>query len=102
MAEFEFQFTDGFTGQTVSLVVDGTTRAEFRAQTKFTTGLAQIVPLALPHGKEVTLRVTDTDRPDPMPISQTVTVDAATPFYVIAWTQGGLSITPTALRPGYL
>ncbi|WP_316290898.1 hypothetical protein [Aestuariicoccus sp. MJ-SS9] len=102
MADFEFQFTEGFTGQTVTLVVDAEPRAEFLARTKLMTGLANIMPLSLPDGKEVTLRVADASRPETKPVSVTVTVDATTPFYVIAWQDGALDVTSTARRPGYL
>ena len=93
---FEFQFTEGFSGQLVSISVEGETRAEFVAQTKFQTGLAHIEQLDLPDGKEVTVSIGDMD------IELHLDVDATRPFIVFALRDGALIATSFATQPGYL
>lgn len=102
MPDFEFQFTTGFTGQGVNVVVDGETRAKFTARSKFTTGLAHIVPMTLPDRMTATLQATTSDMPNMPPLSQVITVDATTPFVVIAWGSDGFEVSSTSQRPGYL
>lgn len=93
---FEFQFTDGFSGQTVAIRAEGETRAEFVAQTKFQTGLAHIEMLDLPDGKEVTVTIGDTD------IELHLDVDATRPFIIFTLRDGALTATMSATQPGYL
>jgi len=56
---YEFHFQEGFTGQTVSLAVDGETRVHFEARTRLQTGLARIETLELNPGQTVTITVPD-------------------------------------------
>lgn len=53
----EFHFQEGFSGETVTLVVDGETRVRFEARTRLQTGLAQIETLVLDPGQTVTIAV---------------------------------------------
>lgn len=56
---YEFHFQEGFTGQTVSLAVDGETHVRFEAHTRLQTGLARIETLELDPDQTVTIAVPD-------------------------------------------
>lgn len=53
----EFHFQEGFTGETVTLSVDGEVRAQFEARTRLQTGLARIESLELTPGQTVAIAV---------------------------------------------
>ncbi|KPP87338.1 MAG: hypothetical protein HLUCCA08_05245 [Rhodobacteraceae bacterium HLUCCA08] len=95
--QIEFHFQEGFTGQGVSITSQGAVLADVTARTRLMTGLAEIVPLDLQHGEEVTLSVGG-DPAKTMPVS----IDTATPFVTINMEENGLQVSQTDRRPGYL
>lgn len=53
----EFHFQEGFTGQSVSLAVDGEQRLSFEAKTRSQVGIARIEMLDLDPGQTVVIEV---------------------------------------------
>ncbi|MFL4468364.1 hypothetical protein ACERZ8_00200 [Tateyamaria armeniaca] len=94
--KLELHFTEGFSGQQISIHVNGRTVAEFSALTRFQTGLAHIEVLDLPDGEEVVI-----DFSDPK-TSVHLDVDASHPFVTFALEHGVLTTHKTNTRPGYL
>ena len=92
----ELQFTEGFTGQNISIRVEGEIVANFTAQTKFQTGLAHIEMLDLRDGKEVTVTIGEPE------IELRLDVDASQPFITFVLQDGTLNVSKTDKRPGYL
>ena len=95
--QIEFHFQEGFTGQAVTIMAEGTVLAELIAQTSLMTGLAEIVPLELRDGEEVWLRVGD----DPA-LTERVSIDTSNPFVTIRMEEDGLHVEQVNRRPGYL
>lgn len=56
-AKCEFHFEEGFTGESVSVAVDGVERARFDARTRLQTGLARIESLDLEAGQVVVIAI---------------------------------------------
>lgn len=94
--KLELHFTEGFSGQEISIEIEGRTVAEFSARTKFQTGLAHIVMLDLQAGQEVTIKFSDPKT------SVHLDVDASHPFVIFALQDGVLTTSKTDTRPGYL
>lgn len=94
--KLELQFTEGFSGQEVSIEVEGRTVAEFAPRTKLQTGLAHIEVLDLHHGQEVTINFSNPKA------SVHLDVDASQPFVTFAVQDGVLTTNTTDTRPGYL
>lgn len=94
--QIELHFTEGFSGEEISILVEGRIVAEFSAQTKLQTGLAHIEMLDLPDGEEVVVKIT---RPK---TSVHLDVDASHPFVTFALQDGVLLTRKTDLRPGYV
>lgn len=92
----ELQFTEGFTGQKISIRIEGEIVADFTAQTKFQTGLAHIEVLDLQDGEEVTVTIGEPE------IELRLDVDASQPFVTFALQDGILNVSKTDKRPGYL
>jgi hypothetical protein len=53
----ELHFQEGFTGQTVTLAVDGQARSAFEARTRTQTGLARIETLEAGPGQTITVGI---------------------------------------------
>lgn len=94
--KFELHFTEGFTGQTISIEIEGMIVAEFSAHTRFQTGLAHIETLDVQDGEEVSIKLSD-----PM-TSVHFDVNASHPFVRFALQDGVLIKSETDKRPGYL
>lgn len=94
--QIELHFTEGFSGEEISILVEGRIVAEFSAQTKLQTGLAHIEMLDLPDGEEVVVNI---NRPK---TSVHLDVDASHPFVTFALQDGVLLTRKTDLRPGYV
>lgn len=94
--QLELHFTEGFSGEEISILVEGRIVAEFSAQTKFQTGLAHIETLDLPVGEEV---VVNFSKPE---TSVHLDVDASHPFVTFALQDEVLITRKTDIRPGYL
>lgn len=60
MGEYcELHFQEGFTGDVVTLAVDGKMRLRFKARTRLQVGLAKIARLKLAPGQTVSISVPD-------------------------------------------
>ena len=55
----EFHFQEGFTGQTVTVTVEGRAPMRFEVHTRLQTGLARIEKLELNPGQTVTIAMPD-------------------------------------------
>jgi hypothetical protein len=53
----EFHFQEGFSGELVTVAVDGVLRAQFEARTRLQTGVAHIELVAVAPGQTVTIAV---------------------------------------------
>jgi hypothetical protein len=92
----EFHFQEGFTGEVVTLEIDGREIARFNARTRFQTGLAQIETVALEDGQVVTIRVPErslTELYQKAPGDRWVAVNIA---------GGKLSVRSVEASPGYV
>lgn len=96
MMKLELHFTEGFSGQEISIHVADRIVAEFSAQTKFQTGLAHIEMLDLRDGQEVVINFSDPKT------SVHLDVDASHRFVTFALQDGKLTTRKTDTRPGYL
>ncbi|MEZ5667180.1 MAG: hypothetical protein R3F55_07065 [Alphaproteobacteria bacterium] len=94
--EYELHFQEGFTGETVTVAVDGSVVARFQASTRMQTGLAHIERLHLLPGQEVTVHAGDE------PGGATIAVDESHPFVVINREEDRLVVGATERSPGYL
>lgn len=56
---YEFHFQEGFTGEIVTLAINGEIRVQFAARTRLQTGLAHIEQLKLELGELVSISVPD-------------------------------------------
>ena len=93
--DYEFHFQEGFTGQTVTLAVDGRTRESFPARTRLQTGLARIESLPLEPGQTVTIAVPD------LKLHETYLVAKGDRWIAINLVGPALVVRPTQRSPGY-
>lgn len=92
----EFHFQEGFTGENVTLSVDGETRVRFDARTRLQTGLSQIESLNLDPGQTVTIAVPS------IPILVEYQVVEGDRWVTINMVDRALVVRPAQRRPGYL
>ena len=91
----EFHFQEGFAGHTVTLAVDGQTRATFQARTRLQNGLAQIESLELDPGQTVAIAVPD------LKLDETYVVAAGDRWITVNLVGPALVVGPAQRNPGY-
>jgi hypothetical protein len=95
-ATYELHFQEGFTGETVEVLVDDKVVASFEARTRMQIGLAHIERLELSPGDVVTIRIAGG------PVSASVTVTKGKNFVNINLKDQKLDLETTEGSPGYV
>jgi hypothetical protein len=92
----ELHFQEGFSGQTVEVLVDGTEVARFEARTRMQIGLAHIERLDLSPGDVVTVRIGDGAT------SASITAESGKTYFNINLKDHKLIMDSTESSPGYM
>jgi len=92
---YELHFQEGFTGQTVEVLVDDAVVASFEARTRMQISLAHIERMALAPAQVVTIRVGGS-------ISGSITADKDKTFIKINLKDNKLILDAASSTPGYL
>ena len=95
MAQFELQFTEGFSGHRFKLLRGGEAVSEADLQTEFQTGLTHVEPIEAAEGEIVVICI------DGMQDSE-IKLSTEKPFVVISMKDGELQFEEVSERPGYL
>lgn len=92
----ELHFQDGFSGETVEVLVNGEVKASFTAKTRYQINLAHVQPVALAAGDRLTIRVKEP------PASVNLGIESVHKYYVISWRAEKMLIEPTDELPKYM
>lgn len=95
-ATHELHFQEGFSGETVEVLVDGVRVARFEARTRMQIGLAHIERLDLSPGDVVTVRIGDDAT------SASVTAEPGKTYLNINLKNDKLILESTESSPGYV
>jgi len=92
----EIHFTDGFSGEAVSLSVNGEEVDKFQAKTKLQVGLARVVHLEAKSGDVIVIELLDLN------FSQSITLDEVPRYVIIRMNDGVLTTEQTDDQQRYL
>jgi hypothetical protein len=92
----ELHFQDGFSGESIEVLVDGKVRAVFTAKTRYQINLAHIAKVDLKPGQKLAIRVENTGGTIEFPTSGTGK------YYVISKNFEQIVVKRTDNMPGYL
>jgi hypothetical protein len=94
--DVELHFQDGFSGETVEVLVNGEVRAAFSAKTRYQINLAHMEPVRVKLGDLLSIRVKDS------PVSIEMKVETDQKYYVISRREHALFVERTNELPKYM
>lgn len=92
----ELHFQDGFSGETIEVLVDGEVRARFQAKTRYQIGLAHIEKVSVEPGQRLEVRLAESGT------AVSVPVDSDKTYCVVSRKLEQLFVNTTDRMPGYL
>jgi hypothetical protein len=92
----ELHFQDGFSGESIEVLVDGEVRAVFTAKTRYQINLAHIAEVDLKPGQELAIRVENAGDTIKLPSNGT------SKYYVISKNLEQIVVKRADNMPGYL
>lgn len=94
--QLELHFQDGFSGETIDVLVDGEARARFQAKTRYQINLAHVQELSVDPGRKLEVRLADSGASIGIP------VESGKKYYVVSKKDEQLFVSATDRMPGYL
>jgi len=92
----ELHFQDGFSGETVEVLVNGEVKASFVAKTRYQINLAHIEPVSLTIGDTLSIRIKEP------PASVDIKIESDHAYYVISKRGQALFVERTGDLPKYM
>jgi archaellum component FlaF (FlaF/FlaG flagellin family) len=94
--QYELHVQEGFSGESVEVLVEGRIVATFEARTRMQIGVAHVEKLLLDPGQTVTVRIKDRD------VEGSITAVAGKRFIIVNMQGDLLTLKNSDALPGYL